>query len=107
MIDELLSDFYKSRMPRPWPAAPAPVMASPAGNDASRRAGNRARFTLAASVALLVGLCWYFTNGSQPGPQGPTPQPGAGYLNEGSATMPPEFKKRTAPEPPKKSPMLN
>ena len=105
MIDELLSDFYKSRMPRPWPPAPAPIIASPAAT--ARSAGNRARFTLAASVALLIGLCWYFTAGSQPGPQGPAPQSSTGYLNEGSATMPPEFKKHKAPEAPKKSPMLN
>ena len=65
-----------------------------------------ARFTLAASVALLIGLCWYFTTGPQASPQRPA-QPGTGYLNEGSATMPPEFKKHKAPEPPKKSPMLN
>jgi len=34
---------------------------------AHRDQGNRARFTLAASVAILLGTCWYFSNGLQPG----------------------------------------
>ena len=65
---------------------------------AARRAAtqsNRARYTLAASVAILLGTCWYLSNGSNTGNQ-PAPKAGPGgpdILGKGSATMPDEFKK--------------
>lgn len=70
-VDRLLSSFYQSEMPTTWPAAPKPwaekahtsAVASPS-NPASR-----SRWALAASVAILVGSCWYLsghmTNGKQ------------------------------------------
>ena len=102
--DQLLSDFFKSRMPHPWPAAPAPASVLPASLRAPAES-NRARLTLAASVALLVGICWYLANGSNPGNRA-TPGPGGnapGILNEGSAKMPKEFEKAKKPA----VPMLN
>jgi len=100
-IDDVLSDFFKSKLPQPWPAAPR--TAEPASLLASRRAtaqNNRARLTLAASVAILLGTCWYFSNAPQPAERS-KPAPGnSGVLDKGSATMPKEFEKP-------KEPMLN
>jgi hypothetical protein len=97
-IDELLSDYFKSKMRHPWPAPPAPPFTEPSSLRESRGAahsGNRARVTLAASVAILIGACWFFSNGSQPAERGPAkPVPGGpGILNDGSAKTPDEFKK--------------
>ena len=80
-LDQLLSDFFTSQMKRPWPAAPAVGTAEPSVLVAARNApttpvrnraavsgdnGNRARLTLAASVAILLGSCWYLSDGWQP-----------------------------------------
>lgn len=85
-IDGLLGDFFKAQMRKPWPAAPAaPSVTSepsvlvaarashatePPRNQptaAQRDPGGKARYTLAASVALLLGTCWTLSNGFQPG----------------------------------------
>ena len=100
-IDDLLSDFFKSKLPQPWPAAPR--TAEPASLLASRRASSqnsRARITLAASVAILLGACWYFSNGSHPAERAKPAPETPGLLDKGSATMPKEFEKP-------KEPMLN
>ncbi|HEY3789072.1 MAG TPA: hypothetical protein VGL71_09465 [Urbifossiella sp.] len=110
MIDELLSDFFKSKLPQPWPAAPGSATAEPSSLHAARRAanqGHRARVTLAAFVAVLIGVCWFFSSGSQPGPR-PASHPApavSGILNEGSAKTPDEFKKAKKAAP--TAPMLN
>ena len=94
-VDELLSDYFKSAMPKPWPAAPR--LAEPSQVAAARtEPGRRARFTLAASVAIMVGACWYFASAPQPAAR---TRPGAEpMLPDGSATTPKEFK-RPAPPP--------
>ena len=104
-LDELLSDFFKSKLPHPWPDAPAvdeprglspwSVENSTGINPVARRSsptdhGRRARYTLAASVALLLGTCWLLTSGSQPADR-PAAKPGTGgvdVLRNGTATMP-------------------
>ena len=65
-LDELLSDFFKAQMKQPWPPAPAAPTAVPQ-RPAAHDPGNRARYTLAASVALFVGTCWALSSGFQPG----------------------------------------
>jgi hypothetical protein len=97
-VDDLLSDFFKAQVPQPWPGSPRTV--EPASLVARRgAANNRSRVTLAASVALLLGMCWVFNNGPQPerGRVAPTKP---GLLQDGSAKMPKEFEKP-------KEPMLN
>ncbi len=104
-LDQLLSDFFKSQLKQPWPKAPVPVAhatvepselvatrttESPRNAPAKFRDNTaRARFTLAASVALLLGTGWLLTNGYEPGtrPAGcPTPAiSGPGMLSGGSA----------------------
>ena len=107
-VDDLLSDFFKSKMRSPWPAAPTTQSAEPSSLRAARRAshGNRARVTLAASVAILLGTCWYLSNGSQPAERGSAKPAVPGILDDGSAKMPPEFKKDKKANVPT-GPMLN
>ena len=107
-IDDVLSDFFKSKMRHPWPAAPVAASVEPARRPAAYAdQGNRARFTLAASVAILIGTCWYFTNGSNTDRVAPKAD-GPSILGEGSAKMPKEFEKKAAPKPALPTgPMLN
>ena len=70
-VDRLLSSFYRSEMPSKWPAAPKPwaVQARPNTGEHFVNPASRSRWALAASVAILVGGCWYLsghmTNGKQ------------------------------------------
>src|SRR5262249_36279363 len=83
-LDRLLSEFFKGQLKRPRPAAPVvmtaatepSVLAATRGPEleaprnqptANRDPGSRARYTLAASVALLLGTGWFLSNGFQPG----------------------------------------
>ncbi len=88
-LDRLLTDFFKSQLKQPWPNAPATFVTAtePSAQVATgprdqirphitRDNTARARFTLAASVVLLLGTCWYLSNGFQPGRS-----PGAGAPN--------------------------
>lgn len=85
-LDRLLSDFFKTQMKRPWPAAPAvPVRSEPSELVVVRNRtpvsapdhSTRSRITLAASVAILFGSCWYLSNGSQPELRSNGPRPGS------------------------------
>lgn len=97
-VDDVLSDYFKSAMPKAWPGAPRTAEPSTAIAVRPTASSNRARFTLAASVAIALGLGLYFANGPQPAAR---PAPGKpGVLQEGSAKMPKEFEKP-------KEPMLN
>ncbi len=55
-LDGLLRAFFRSQMPQPWPASQAPRSLNvPAARPASSRHPlMRSRYTLAASVALLL-----------------------------------------------------
>lgn len=91
-LEKLFSDFFKAQLKHPWPNAPLPAAGASASTPQrsqsepselvasratetprnaptpSRRDSNaRARFTLAASVALAIGACWALSNGFQPG----------------------------------------
>jgi hypothetical protein len=103
-LDRLLSDFFKSQLKQPWPKAPVPSaaasepseLATARSAEAPRRQPTttttrdntaRARFTLAASVALLLGTCWYMSSGFNPGER-PAPVPatnGGGMLDDSGA----------------------
>ena len=85
-LDRLFSEFFKAQLKQPWPNAPVPASGAaklaepselvtartaetPRNAPAPARRDNsaRARFTLAASVALMLGTCWYLSNGLAPG----------------------------------------
>jgi hypothetical protein len=106
-LDRLLSDFFKAQMKQPWPAAPTVSVSEPSVLVAARTAttemprnqpaplspardtGGKSRYTLAASVALLLGTCWYLSNGFQPGEQpGRGPAGGTGLIEKGGASNP-------------------
>lgn len=62
-LDRLLLTFFQGEMPRKWPAAPS-VDVEPSSLVAERiparsGSGSTSRWVLAASVALLMGLCWF------------------------------------------------
>ncbi len=68
--DRLLSAFFKAEMPDPFPRLklhamqrnlPMPVGASFASSERNASA-LKSRLSLAASVALLVGGCWYISS---------------------------------------------
>jgi hypothetical protein len=98
-LDALLGDFFKAQMKSPWPAAPAtapvstPATASvpadkPYKQPARRDSGTKARVTLAASFALLLGTCWYLSHGFTPGQRSAPGQGGPNILNGSSAGNP-------------------
>jgi hypothetical protein len=58
----------------------------------------RSRLTLAASVAVLLGVCWYATTGgpiAERGGQRPAPGVGPNVLPDATAHTPPEFRKNS------------
>jgi hypothetical protein len=111
-LDRVLSDFFKAQMKNPWPAVPATIVSEPSvlvaarnasadaprnqpsatSPPAARDSGSKARYTLAASVALLLGTCWYLSNGFQPTERprtGPSNTPsGPGLFEKGTAGNP-------------------
>lgn len=100
-LDRLLSEFFQSQLRHPWPPAPAvrpsepSTLAARSTPGVARDSGGRARYTLAASVALLLGACWVLSNGFQPGDPsgGSATRPGPGIdLNKGTAADPPALK---------------
>jgi len=89
-LDRLLSRFYQSEMPAPWPPAPRPDAAAlpmPAsrlpGYERPRQLVTGPRAALAASVALLLGSCWFLSN--QTG-DATAPPHGSSAASDGKAT---------------------
>lgn len=92
-LDRAFADFFRAELPQPWPAAPATPAARPAARPVVPDGSTRARWTLAASVALLVGSCWLLAGGPrQQRPVAGTPAPGPDVLQQSSATLPDAFK---------------
>ena len=95
-LDRLLADFFQSQLKQPWPLAPTTPSTEPAALVASRdskttrRDSNRqSRYTLAASVALLLGICWLFSSGFAPGVRPAIgPAPTGGMLKDAGASDP-------------------
>jgi hypothetical protein len=93
-LDRLLSDFFKAQLKHPWPDAPAAPTSEPSVLVAARspsatvplnrpgaptrNVNNKSRYTLAASVVLLLGTCWYLSNGFQPGERPSLDAPSSG-----------------------------
>lgn len=109
-IDRLLATFFKSELPDPFPemklpaarVAELPMPAAPRPAAPERRPVlTKSRFSLAVSVALLLGGCWYLSGhiGDAPANR-PTPGKNGG----GEATLPgpldPNKDGTKAPKPP-------
>lgn len=106
-LDRLFSEFFKAQLKQPWPNAPVPASGAakpaepselvvaratetPRSAPAPARRDNsaRARFTLVASVALMLGTCWYLSNGFAPGERpvsAPNRGDAPGMLHKGGA----------------------
>ena len=92
-VDRLLSAFFRAEMPDPWPEAPEhqstladvqPVTVAAAPGVTL----NPSRFSLAVSVALLIGTCWCL---SRIPVTNTAPPRETGLLNGSTATMPMEM----------------
>jgi hypothetical protein len=62
-LDRLFSAYFQAELPAKWPAAPRP-WADPARPKTANTAADpsvRSRWALAASVAILLGGCWYLS----------------------------------------------
>jgi hypothetical protein len=83
-LDRLIAAYFRAEMPANWPAAPQPWAEKPhvsVNNHANP--ARRSRWALAASVALLVGGCWYLS----------------GHLSDGQAKKSTNFEGTTAKMP--------
>jgi hypothetical protein len=95
-LDRLLMDFFQSQLKQPWPPAPATPATEPAALVASRETtpsrrdpSRRSRYTLAASVALVLGVGWLFSSGFAPGVRPNSgPAPTGGMLKDAGASQP-------------------
>jgi hypothetical protein len=87
-LDRLIAAYFRAEMPANWPAAPRPWAEKPhvaAHNHANP--ARRSRWALAASVALLIGGCWYLSGHLTDG----KPQKGLN-VDDTTAKMPKEIK---------------
>src|SRR5438046_2941308 len=68
-LDGLLSAFFRSEIPSPWPGSPlpeeTPVILRPAP---ARKSFFRSRLALAASVALLISGSWLLSDSFKDAP---------------------------------------
>jgi hypothetical protein len=60
-VERLLTAFYRAEMPANWPDAPRPWTEPARSSSTSVNDGSRSRWALAASVAMLIGGCWYLS----------------------------------------------
>jgi len=86
-LDRLIAAYFRAEMPANWPAAPQPWAEKPhVAADNHISPARRSRWALAASVAILIGGCWYLsghlTDGQKKGPN----------LDDTTAKMPKEIK---------------
>jgi hypothetical protein len=62
-LDRLFSAYFQAELPAKWPSAPRPwadkVQPKPA--NMTDDPATRSRWALAASVAILLGGCWYLS----------------------------------------------
>jgi hypothetical protein len=100
-LDKMLSAFFKAEIPDPFPALKRPVgtfqsqMPMPVSSEPRQRpdrtALSKSRISLAASVALLLGGCWYLSSQIGNAPE----RPSVGKGDGGSAKVPKEIRKAT------------
>jgi len=105
-VDKMLSTFFKAEMPVVFPSLKLPSMGAridmpmPAVSRSAHRDGqtiSKSRLSLAVSVALLIGGCWYLSDQMGNAPE----RSKATKVSGDGATMPPKIRK--AIEEPKKA----
>jgi len=72
-VDRLLAGYFRAELPAKWPAAPRPWAdpARPQNRAPSADPASKSRWALAASVALLIGSCWYLSGAATNGHRRP------------------------------------
>ena len=99
-VDRLVTAYFRAEMPAKWPAAPDTTGASrhAARSENARGAdpATKSRWALAASVALLIGSCWYLSGHATNGHRRPDTT-----LNE-STTADAKHAKDAGKDPPKR-----
>lgn len=99
-MDRLLGAYFRAQMPAKWPAPPETTGGSshPARQSIARGPdpATRSRWALAASVALLIGTCWYLSGHATNGHRRPDTT-----LNE-NTTADVKHAKEAGKEPPKR-----
>jgi hypothetical protein len=60
-LDRLLTAYYQTEMPKNWNAPQPWTEPVHANIDGATRQSSRSRWALAASVAMLLGGCWYLS----------------------------------------------
>ena len=95
-LDRLLTAYFQAEMPAKWPAPPSADERSgvrrPVLSAAPTDPTSRSRWALAASVAILIGGCWYLSGLATDG----RPKKGLG-LDDGQATPPKLIKDHMGP----------
>lgn len=81
-VDRLYADYFRAQLPARWPNPPTP-WADPArpATAASGDPASKSRWALAASVALLIGTCWYLSGHISDGKRKPGFDPEGGAAN--------------------------
>jgi hypothetical protein len=93
-LDRLVVAYFRSEMPARWPAAPQPwAEKSRAATESQADPSRKSRWALAASVALLIGSCWYLSGHVTDGKQQPRLD-----LGNGEANPPKMIKDHMAPK---------
>lgn len=95
-VDRLLSTFFKAELPDPFPPLkaparfelPMPLNVSRLPRDERRATLSKSRLSLAASVAMILGGCWYLSGQISAPTERPTVRKGAD-----SAKVPDELRK--------------
>lgn len=98
-LDRLLSDYFQQEMRMPWPPAPVIARNEPSrlvaergpSRSVVRDSGRSARSTLLIAAALLLGSCWYLSQGFAPNPThsvSPGPAVGSNLLGGATAGKP-------------------
>jgi hypothetical protein len=82
-IDRAFSDYFKGQLPSSWPACRATAAVEPAKRVPDRDATWASRATLVASVALLLGVGFYFAGNVMP--TGPTAPGKGGRFDDATA----------------------
>lgn len=88
-IDRLLTAYFRSEVPSPWPSLPTPGTTQPAAPLRNHRL-SQSRLMLAASIAALLLGSWLLT-GLRIGPANPV------SIQEGAARVPMDLRPDSGP----------
>jgi len=89
-LDRLLTAYFRSEVPSPWPSLPTPGTTQPTATPSNRRL-TQSRLMLAASIAALLVGSWLVT-GKHLGPANPGVP-----IHEGAAKVPMDLRPDSGP----------